>query len=102
MWVETFCQKPLSVLKATPGWAHFQELRDERNHLVHALKPQLGIGIKALSHGFNLVREGVGGFMRTLRSMQGLGPTGFVERLESAPRVEFHVEGSAGDRRDRR
>jgi hypothetical protein len=99
LWVETFCQQPLSVLKETPGWGHFQELRGDRNHLVHALKPQLGVEIKALAHGFNLARAGVGGFLRTLRSMQGLGPTGFIERLESAPRVEFQIEPGAGGRR---
>ncbi len=89
LWVETFCVEPTATLKSTTAWAHLQELRAERNRLVHALEPQLGVEIRSLERGLNLAREGVGGLMRTLRRMQGLGPTGFIERTESAPRVVF-------------
>lgn len=90
LWVGTFCVEPVAALKATKAWNHFQELREERNRLVHALEPQLGVAIQKLPHRLNLVRDGVGGFMRKLRTMQGLGPTSFIEQLETAPQVGFH------------
>lgn len=92
LWVDTFCSQPVKTLKSTKAWNHFQELREERNRSVHALEPQLGVEIRKLPHGLNLVREGVGGFMRKLRSTQGLGPTGFIEKLETAPQARFEPE----------
>lgn len=92
LWVSTFCRRPLPDLKSTTAWAHFDELRQMRNKLVHASSPQLGVEIRTLERGLNLVREGVGGFMRQLRSMQGLPATNFIERLESAPSVSFRYK----------
>jgi hypothetical protein len=89
LWIHAFCGNGINNLKQSTAWGHFQELREERNKLVHATRPQLGVEIRALERGLNLVREGVGGFMRKLRAMQKLPTTPFIERLESAPLVTF-------------
>lgn len=89
LWVATFCSAPLAQLTSTGAWSQFQELRHERNKLLHAAETQFGVQIDQLPRRLNWVREGVGAFMRQLRSMQGLPPTDFIERLETAPVVEF-------------
>jgi hypothetical protein len=89
LWVRTFCKDPISKLKSSSTWDHFQQLRKERNRFIHALDPHLGCEIRTLVHGLNLVRNGVGGFMGKLREMQQLPRPPFVDRLESAPEVRF-------------
>jgi hypothetical protein len=91
IWVSTFCNAPLSDLTATAAWSQLQELRHERNKLLHASETQFGVQIDQLPRRLNWVREGVGGFMRKLRAMQGLPPTEFIERIETAPPVEFRA-----------
>jgi hypothetical protein len=89
LWVDVFCVRPLTELKSTRSWQQFQELRQERNRLLHARATQFGTQIADLPYRLNWVRDGVGGLMKSLRAMQGLPPTGFIDRLESAPVVEF-------------
>jgi hypothetical protein len=89
LWVKVFCEEPIAELKTSTAWDHFQQLRRERNRFIHAAEPHLGFEIRSLAHGFNLVREGVGGFLGKLRSMQRLPKPPFVERLESLPEVTF-------------
>lgn len=89
LWTSVFCDKPLSVLKGTTGWGHLQELRRERNMMLHGAEVAMGIGLADLPNMLNKVREGVGGFLATLRSMQGCKPLPFIQRLQTAPRVKY-------------
>ncbi|HCO13781.1 MAG TPA: hypothetical protein DIT46_06325 [Gemmatimonadetes bacterium] len=90
-WVAAFCPTSASFsgVKQTVHWAHFQELRAKRNAIVHSAEPLQATEIEKMPHVLNLVREGVGGLLLQLRSMQGLGSLGFIDRLASAPRVSF-------------
>ena len=72
-------------------WNHFQELRLARNGLIHSTSPFLGFELRSLERVLNLVREGVGGFLTRIRRLQGLEPLGFMERLATAPRVEYRT-----------
>ena len=89
LWVTTFCSQPRSVLTGTGAWSQFDELRTERNRLLHAFDTQAALEIRKLPTRLNWAREGVGGLMRTMREMQGLGTLDFIERLETAPCTEY-------------
>lgn len=90
IWVARNCPPDVMVgVRQTDAWREFRELRVARNEVTHSADPFFGITLKHLHHNLNLVRRGVGGLLRLLRSHQGVDVLGFVERLESAPHVKF-------------
>jgi len=91
-WLRRYANADLAAIKnGEVEWNHFQELRFARNGLIHSTSPFLGLEIRSLERVLNLVREGVGGFLTRIRRLQGLEPLGFMERLATAPRVEYRT-----------
>jgi len=102
LWLQEFAGEPLSAINSGVEWDHFQELRRNRNSLMHATQSMLGIGLKDAARQLNLVRHGGGGLVNLLRKTQGLPPVHFAERLETAPQTQFCSEQGRGqaERRD--
>jgi hypothetical protein len=91
-WLRRYANADLTAIKnGDVVWNHFQELRVARNGLIHGASPFLGLEIRSLERAFNLVREGVGGFLTRIRSLQMREPLGFMERLATAPQVEYRT-----------
>jgi hypothetical protein len=91
-WLRRYANADLAAIKnGEVEWNHFQELRLARNGLIHGASPFLGLEIRSLERTLNLVREGVGEFLMRIRSVQGLEPLGFMERLATAPRVSYRT-----------
>jgi hypothetical protein len=92
LWLQHFAGEPLSAINGGVEWDHYSELRRLRNSLMHATHSMLGISLKETARQLNLVRRGVGGMVNRLRSIQGLTPIPFAERLETAPECSFVSE----------
>jgi hypothetical protein len=91
-WLRRYANAELAAIKnGEVEWNHFQELRVSRNGLIHGASPYLGLEIRSLARILNLVREGVGGFLMRIRRLQGLEPLGFMERLATAPLVDYRT-----------
>lgn len=88
-WVRCVARRDPTDLQRGPEWSQFAELRQERNRLVHAAEPYLGIAIRELPRHLNAVRAGVGGLLFRMRDLAGQPTLGFIERLRTAPGVSF-------------
>ena len=56
-WLRKYAGGSLSDIKDnTAPWGHFTELRRARNDLIHGADPFLGLEIRSLERGLNLVR----------------------------------------------
>lgn len=88
-WLRVVANKPIEAVNQTPEWSDFLKLKNERNRMLHAVDPYLGVSIKEMATGLNSVRRGVGGLLRTLRKSADQPTLGFIERIRSAPEVTF-------------
>jgi hypothetical protein len=70
-------------------WCHFQEIRKKRNEVLHALDPISVYSLKEIQLYLNKVQTGVGGLLLRLRQAHLKSTLGFVERLRTAPLVDF-------------
>jgi hypothetical protein len=89
LWTEIFCDAPLAELKKTDCWSDYEALRQARNSFLHGAHATIAFSLRELPLLLNRVRRGVGGFLAKLRELQDLPPLPFIQRLETAPRVEF-------------
>jgi hypothetical protein len=88
-WVRCIAGREPTELLEGSEWSQFNELRRERNRLVHAAEPYVGIEIKDLPRFLNATRGGVGGLLFRMRQLAGQPTLGFIERLRTAPKVSF-------------
>lgn len=90
LWLKIFTQQDISFLKnGKPEWTHFMEIRKERNNMIHVSEANFGHEIKAISKYLNYVQAGIGGLLKLFRELQGKTTLTFIERLCTAPTVEF-------------
>lgn len=71
------------------NWCHFQEIRARRNELLHAVDPFGVYAIKDVQVMLNKVRTGVGDVLLRMRCAHKKATLGFIERLRTAPLVDF-------------
>jgi hypothetical protein len=71
-------------------WCHFQELRTRRNEILHAVDPISVYALKDIQVYLNKVQTGVGELLLLLRKAHKKPTLGFIERLRTAPKVNFH------------
>lgn len=71
------------------AWCHFQELRAKRNAILHAVDPISVYAIRDMQLHLNQVRTGVGELLLLLRQAHRKPTLGFIERLRTAPLVDF-------------
>lgn len=74
---------------ASLDWCHFQELRKKRNEILHALNPVGMYSLKEMQLYLNKVRTGIGGLLWRMRKAHKKPTLGFIERLRTAPPVDF-------------
>jgi hypothetical protein len=99
-WMDLFAPGRATTIKATMPWAQHIELREERNAILHARLPSLGLSLQEVPKYLNAVREGVGGLLCRLQRLRGGPRLGFMLRLASAPEVTFlSHRNSASDQR---
>jgi hypothetical protein len=89
-WLETCTEKTIKDLARRKEWCHFQELRQERNALEHAVDPFAVYDLKIIARYLNYVRSGIGELLRLLRQYHGKPSVMFIERLRTAPEVSYH------------
>ncbi len=70
-------------------WCHFQEIRAIRNEVVHATNPIEVYSIEDIHRYLNKVRTGVGELLLRLRIAHRKPTLGFIERLRTAPLVDY-------------
>jgi len=88
-WLQTCSTAGMSTIANRQEWCHFQELRRERNELLHVIDPFSVYSLKGIAKYLNFTQTGIGGFLRMLRSIHQKPSTGFIERLRTAPEVRY-------------
>jgi len=90
LWLNNFAGSKLEQFKKknTVAWDHFSKLRNMRNDTVHSVEIYNGYRIKKIEEGLNLVNDGVGGLLYSLRKSIGDPTAIFIERLRYAPKVK--------------
>ncbi len=89
-WLQTCSVKTLKDIAHTKEWCHFQELRQVRNALLHATSPFSIYSVKEIGARLNYVRTGIGDLLFLLRSIHNKPSLMFIDRLRTAPEVQFH------------
>jgi hypothetical protein len=79
---------PGQVLQSVP-WCQFQEIRRHRNEIIHAINPVYTYSLKEMWQFLNKVRTGIGELLLLLRHAHKKPTLLFIERLRSAPTVNF-------------
>lgn len=83
------CNKELSTINGGVEWKDFKSLKKLRNEIIHINEPSLGYNIAEFAEHLNLVRNGVGGLLLKIREAQNKITLGFIERLRTAPKVNY-------------
>jgi hypothetical protein len=90
-WLQTCSEKmTLKDIAKRKEWCHFQELRQVRNALLHATSPFSVYSIKEIGKRLNYVRAGIGNLLLLLRTIHNKPSLMFIDRLRTAPEVQFH------------
>lgn len=87
LWLQVFAGKTLAAIANTVAWDHFNKIRLLRNKVAHPDQAADVFTLKKVASTLNLVREGVGGFLRKLRELTDESTHSFIERLHRAPLV---------------
>ena len=64
-------------------------MREERNAILHARLPSLGLSLREVPKYLNAVRDGVGALLTRFQCLRGGPRLGFMLRLASAPEISF-------------
>lgn len=88
-WMDLLAPGSAAAIKAEKPWSQHIELREERNAILHARLPSLGLSLKEVPKYVNAVRDGVGTLLSRLQRLRGGPRLGFMLRLASAPEVTF-------------
>lgn len=87
-WMTTFATHRLSDYKGTGEWSQFQELRRERNRIVHPVDPAVAYQPKQMARYLNFCRRGIGGLLSNLRKYSAVDDrVGFIQQLVTAPEI---------------
>ena len=89
LWWSFCSEDDQSSLLQSTAWNHFQELRKKRNEILHAIDPISVYSLKEIQLYLNKVRTGIGEFLLILRRAHQKPTLGFIERLRTAPLVDF-------------
>lgn len=89
LWFEVCSSKDPSSFFRSKEWCHFQEIRKSRNEILHATEPIGVYSIQEIQLALNKVRTGIGGLLLHMRSAHEKPTLGFIERLRTAPLVDF-------------
>ena len=90
LWWRVCVNDDPSPLFGSVQWNHFHELRTKRNEILHAVDPIGLYSMPRMQEYLNKVRTGVGGLMLLMRKAHNKPSLGFIERLRTAPRIEYH------------
>ena len=88
-WAVCSGDDPASFFQSA-AWCHLQLLRTKRNEILHAVDPISVYSLKEIGLYLNLVRTGIGELLLQLRRAHKKPTLGFIERLRTAPKVDFH------------
>jgi len=88
-WAVCSEDDPASFFQSA-AWNHLQQLRTKRNEILHAVEPISIYSLKEIGLYLNLVRTGIGELLLQLRRAHQKPTLGFIERLRTAPKVDFH------------
>lgn len=97
LWFAVCSDEDPAGFLASSEWCHFQEIRMRRNALLHATEPISVYAIKDLQVYLNKVRTGIGQMLLRLRTAHQKPALLFIERLRTAPLVDFHRIQFRGD-----
>lgn len=89
-WFSMCSEDDPSCFFASIEWGHFQEIRSLRNQILHAAEPESIYSLKEIQGYLNRVRTGTGGLLLKMRTAHKKPTLGFIERLRSAPLVDFN------------
>lgn len=84
------CKEDTAQLFGSVAWCRFQELREKRNALVHAVDPIAIYSLPSIQKYLNKVRSGVGELLLLIRTEHKKPTVGFIERIRTAPLVAYH------------
>lgn len=70
-------------------WCHFQEMRRQRNEILHAINPLFVYSLKEVWQFLNKVRTGIGELLLLLRRAHQKPTLLFIERLRTAPKISL-------------
>lgn len=87
LWHACFTTVPDPSFFVSHEWSEFFRLRDRRNRLVHAADPVFLYSVREIKRDLNSVRIAIGGMLSRMRRCRDEPIPGFVQRLQSAPRV---------------
>jgi hypothetical protein len=90
LWLIVFANKDIKVIKKSKEWNAFKKIKDLRNQLTHATEPFFGHEIKEFPEHLNYVRLGIGGLLSKMRMLEEKPIPGFLQKLSTAPLVEFN------------
>ncbi len=87
-WMITFATDHLGDYKGTGEWSQFQELRRERNRIVHPVDPAVSYQPKQMARHLNFCRRGIGELLANLRRYSAADDrVGFIQQLVTAPEM---------------
>ena len=89
LWWSVCSDTNISPFFASKAWGHFQELRFKRNEILHALDPISVYSLQGIQQQLNRVRTGIGELLFQLRKAHKKPTLGFIERLRTAPMVQY-------------
>ncbi|HUE70846.1 MAG TPA: hypothetical protein VMP01_08140 [Pirellulaceae bacterium] len=89
LWWNICCNSDPSPLFKSVHWCRFQEIRQKRNALLHALDPFGIYSLPEIQQYMNKVRSGIGELLLLLRAAHKKPTLGFIERLRTAPKVAY-------------
>jgi hypothetical protein len=98
VFLKISCNKKLSAINGGVEWKDFKSLKTLRNEIIHINEPSLGYNIAEFAEHLNLVRNGVGGLLLKIRENQNKTTLDFIERLRTAPRVNYKKKSNNGSR----
>jgi hypothetical protein len=90
LWLEVCTTRPMKKLACRSEWCHFQQLRQKRNELMHAVDPFSVYSVPEIAKHLNYARTGVGDLLKLLREWHDKPMLAFIERLRTAPKVIYH------------
>jgi hypothetical protein len=90
LWFAVCSNDDPATFFSSREWCHLQEIRVKRNALLHALEPIFMYSIKEVQVYLNKVRIRIGQSLLRLREAHRKPTLAFIEKLRTAPLVDFH------------
>ena len=88
--MQTFAYHELENYKATGEGSQFQELRKQRNLVVHPVEPVAAYQLKDIVKYLNHCRNGIGELLAKFREYSGTDTRiGFIQKVRTAPKISL-------------